>query len=385
MKNSHTMSATNTKNTQINARQLSFFCALVLPVGKLLELPSLLTSYAGGDLLIAALLGSAVEFLAFLALVLFAKRKGAPIEALEARCGKPTARIFLGVYTLFLLAFSVLPLFDLERFSHAAFSDTSPTFFTFTPFLVLAGFICAKGLKGVGRSADLTPILCLFPLLLLIAMSVGQADFSRLLPVVEKPISVSVKAAWKTLPYFSSGGLLLPLMSGYSYEKGDEKKLFPAFFAGILLLLLFLATFFATFGLLGETEHFALMKIGQYFPALRFIGRVDLLLVYLVTVALFYYTALPLQLSVECFCRCFSIKNKVIPSAALCVGLYFALLFLNKYNNAIHAFFFSWLPTVFLVFSTLLPIAFLLLFGKKDGGRYEMNEKTNNHKGDEKA
>ena len=225
MKNSHTMSATNTKNTQINARQLSFFCALVLPVGKLLELPSLLTSYAGGDPLIAALLGSAVEFLAFLALVLFAKRRGAPIEALEARCGKPTARIFLGVYTLFLLAFSVLPLFDLERFSHAAFSDTSPTFFTFTPFLVLAGFICAKGLKGVGRSADLTPILCLFPLLLLLAMSVGQADFSRLLPVVEKPISVSAKAAWKTLPYFSSGGLLLPLMSGYSYEKGDEKKI----------------------------------------------------------------------------------------------------------------------------------------------------------------
>lgn len=385
MKNSHTMSEINAKNAQINARQLSLFCALILPVGKLLELPSLLTAYAGGDLLIAALLGSMVEFLAFLALILFARRRGAPIEALEARCGKATVRIFLGIYTLFLLTYSVLPLFDLERFSHAAFSDTSPTFFTFTPFLVLAGFVCTKGLKGVGRSADLAPVLCLFPLLLLLAMSVGQADFSRLLPIVEKPLSVSVKAAWKTLPYFASGGLLLPMMSGYSYKKGDEKMLFPAFFAGILLFLLFLTAFFATFGLLGETEHYALMKIGQYFPALRFIGRVDLLLVYLVTIALFYYTALPLQLGIECFCRCFSLKNKALPSAVLCVGLYFALLFLNKYNNAIHAFFFSRLPPVFLAFSTLLPIAFLLLFGKKDGGRYETNKNTSNHKGEEKA
>jgi hypothetical protein len=58
---------------------------------------------------------------------------------------------------------------------------------------------------------------------------------------------------------------------------------------------------------------------------------------------------------------------------------------LNKYNNAIHAFFFSWLPPVFLVFSTLLPIAFLLLFGKKDRGRYETNKNTSNHKGEEKA
>jgi hypothetical protein len=40
---------------------------------------------------------------------------------------------------------------------------------------------------------------------------------------------------------------------------------------------------------------------------------------------------------------------------------------------------------VFLAFSTLLPIAFLVFFGKKNGGRYEMNEKTNNHKGEEKA
>jgi hypothetical protein len=35
------------------------------------------------------------------------------------------------------------------------------------------------------------------------------------------------------------------------------------------------------------------------------------------------------------------------------------------------------------VFSTLLPIAFLLLFGKKGGGRYKTNENLNQNKGEE--
>ena len=54
MKNSLPRYELNHKNTTINARQLAFFIAFFLPMGKLLELPSRLTSYAGGDLLIAA-------------------------------------------------------------------------------------------------------------------------------------------------------------------------------------------------------------------------------------------------------------------------------------------------------------------------------------------
>lgn len=377
MEKDRTMSAINTDNRQINTRQLAFFAAFVLPVGKLLELPSLLTAYNGGDLLIAAVLGLFLEFISFAALILFSKRsQSTPIEALTQRCGKPTARIFCGIYALFLLMFATLPLFDLEKFSHSAFSDTSPTFFVFTPFLILSGFICTKGIKAVGRTADLSPALFLIPLLGLLAMSVGQADFSRLLPIVEKPLTNSIKAVWKTLPYFSSGGLLLPLFSGYRYRSGDAKKLLPAFGGGAALTLLFLATFFAVFGLFGEKEHFAVLKIAQFFPALKFVGRIDLILVYLLAIGLFYYTALPLQLFTDCFTRCFALKSKLPTAIVLTVALYPCMLFFNKYSNAIHAFFSQFLPPVFLVFSLLLPILFLLLFGKKGGGRYQMNNKN---------
>ena len=371
----------NTNSNAITTRQLCFFAAFVLPVGKLLELPSLLTRYAGGDLLIAALVGLTVEFLAFASLVFFAARRGAsPIEFLESKLGKPAVRIFCGIYALFLLVFAALPLFDLEKFSHAAFSDTSPTFFIFTPFFFLSGFICIKGIKGVGRSADIFPILFLLPLIGLFVFSVGQADFSRFLPVMEKPFFSSVRAAWKTLPYFSGGALCLPVFGGYRYKKGDGKKLLPAFCIGAFFTLLFLAVFFALFGQLGEKEHYAVMKIGQYFPALKFIGRVDLLLVYLVTVGLFYYTSLPLLLFTELFTKCFSLKSKIPTAALLSVGLYFCILFLNKYFIAIHAFFAQWLPPMFLLFGLLIPLAFGVLGIKKDGGRSAMNEHSTSQK-----
>lgn len=371
----------NTNSNTIATRQLCFFAAFILPVGKLLELPSLLTRYAGGDLLISALAGFLLEFLAFGALVLFAKRSGSsPLGILEERWGATAARIFCGVYAVFLLAFATLPLFDLEKFSHAAFSDTSPTFFIFTPFFFLSGFICAKELKSIGRIADISPVLFLLPLVGLFVFSVGQADFSRLLPVIEKPISVSLKGTWKTLPYFSGGALCLPVFGGYRYEKGDAKKLLSAFGAGAFFSLLFFAVFFALFGQLGEKEHYAIMKIGQFFPALKFIGRVDLLLVYLFTIGLFYYTALPLQLFTEYFTRCFALKSKIPTAAILSVGLYLCVLFLNKYFVAIHRFFEQWLTPVFLVFALLVPISFALFGAKKDGGRAALNTVTTTKK-----
>ena len=355
MKNKAPMYELNPKNTKINARQLSFFIACFLPMGKLLELPSLLTSYAGGDLLIAALVGLVMEGLAISSVLLFCKRTNlSPLQFVEGKFGKPTANVVRLFYAVFLLIFATLPLFDLEKFSHAAFSDTSPTFFVFTPFFFLSGFICLRGIQSIGRVADLAPVLFLLPILGLMAMAVGQADFSRLLPVMEKPFSVSLKAFWNTLPYFSFGGLFLPLTSGYQYKDGDEKKLLSSLAVGAFFTLLFLAIFFSVFGLLGAKEHFAVMKIAQFFPALKFVGRIDLLLVYTLSICLMYYTAFPLQLFTQLFTHSLALKSKLPAALSLSIVLYVLVLFGNKYATRIHSYFTSYLSPIFLLFSLIL-------------------------------
>ena len=371
MKKQAPKSLTNKNNgTTINARQLSLFLAFFLPVGKILELPSLLARGAGGDLLLPALLGSLLEFAALCALLLFAARSEQSVfERLENAVGKWAARALYGLYAAYLLCSSALPILDLEKFSHAAFSDTEPTFFSFTPFFILSGFICTKAFKSIGRCSDLSPALFLIPFLGLILLSVSEADFSSLLPLFEKPFSSSAKTLLHALPHFPAGGLLLPLMSGYKYEKGDAKKVLPAFGVGSLLFWVFLAVFYSVYGTTAAREHYALAKIAQYFPALNWIGRIDLLLVYTLTIQLFFFTALPLQLCTHCVCKTLEKPWQVLVSAALNLALFFAVLFLNRHYDNIYEFFTRSLWWVFLIFSTVLPLCAPLLAIKKGGGK----------------
>lgn len=380
MKNEAPMSLMKDKSTtQINTRQLALFLAFFLPIGKLLELPSLLARYAAGDLLLPAFLGTAFEFLCFLGLFLFATQSETSLfERIEEKFGKGAMRAAYIVCALSLLLYSLLPVFDLEKYSHAVFADTEPTFFTFAPFFLFSGFVCTKGVKAIGRSADLSVLLFLFPFLGLIIMSVGQTNFSKLLPLFERPFSVSAKAVWHTLPHFSSAIFLLPLMGGYRHKKGDAKKLLPAFGVGSALFLLFLAVFFGLYGEMAEREHYAVAKIAQYFPALKTLGRVDLLLVYLLSVQLFFYTALPLQLAVDCFCKSLQRNVQTLSSAAINAALFFVVLFFNRHYDELYRFFTRRLPPVFFCFALIPPLLSCLFLRKKrqnGGGRGAMNTK----------
>lgn len=364
----------------INARQLGLFLAFFLPCARLLELPRLLAEYAGGDLLLPALVGLINEFFAVFALFLTVKKlKKSIFQMVAERFGSGFSKTLYALYAAFFLLSSFVPLLDAEKFSHAAFSDASPTFFAFAPFFLLSGFVCVKGIKAIGRSADLTPLLFCIPLLGIFVMSVGQADFTALLPLFEKPVLKTAAATYKVLPHFLGGALAVPLVGGaYEYKDGDGKRILPAYAVGAVITLLFLAVFYGVYGPLAPKTHYAVSKIAQYFPALAVVGRIDLLFVYAFTVVLFFYVALPLQLSVDCFVKATGFGNKPLISAVLNVVLFVLILFFNRHYDTLYVFFSETLALAYIVFTLVLPqLAPLLLLGKKknDRGRYQTNAK----------
>ncbi|MBO5736192.1 MAG: hypothetical protein J6S04_00130, partial [Clostridia bacterium] len=158
-----TKSCLNTQPNAVCGRQIALAAAFLLPAAKLLEAPSILATYAAGDLLLPAFLHFAVQF-AVLCALLFAASKSEKtlFERLNQRLGKG-AILFYGLYALYFLFAAVLPLLDVEKFTYAAFFDTSPTVFAFVSFFIFSGFLCAKGLKTLGRAADLCLFLFLIP------------------------------------------------------------------------------------------------------------------------------------------------------------------------------------------------------------------------------
>lgn len=361
MKNTAAPSFAAPRNDEILGRQIAFAAAFLLPAAKLLEAPSLLAKYAAGDLLLPAFLHFILQAGVLFALLFAASRSEKTLfERLELWLGKG-AIVFYILYAVYFVFSALLPILDLEKFIYAAFFDTSPTTFAFTFFFFLSAFVCAKGMKALGRAADLCLFLFVLPFLALIGMSVIEADLTHLLPLFGSKFGDTVSAFKYTTPHFSDAVLLLPLIGNLRYKKKDAAKIMTGYGIGATSTLLFLAVFFGIYSSIAPREHYAFSKIAQYFPALSVIGRVDLLFVYILTVVLLFFTCMPLQYSTDFVCRAVGTKRRVIFATVLNLGLLLFAFFCNKYYNAFYAVISGKLSFVFWIVADLLPLFFLFV------------------------
>lgn len=358
----------------INGRQLCFFAAFLVPVGKLLAAPPLLAYYSKGDLLLPALAQYLLQGAVLAAILFIASRTDKSFyELIADALGTITAKLVYILYALYFVFSALLPLLDLERYVYTAFFDTAPSVSAFAPFFILSAFICTKSLKEFGRSADIAMPLFLVSFVGLMIMSVGEADFTNILPIFGTPIKSSAIGFLRTLGHFSDAALFMPMLGSYRYKKGDGKKVMFSYWLGALFVLFFLAVFYGVFGAIAPKQEFAFSKTAQYFQALSVVGRFDLLLVYLMTIVLLFYYCFVLQASVLCFAKAIDTKKKVWISAILNVLLCFFALFCNKYYNRLYYFITVYLFWVFLLFADVIPLLCLFL---KRGSRREEKEQT---------
>lgn len=349
------------KNDEVVGRQIALAAAFLLPVSKLLEAPSLLAKYAAGDLLLPAILHFLLQFGVLFALVYAASKSDKTLfERLRLRFGKWSA-LFYVLYAVYFLFAAILPLFDLEKFTYAAFFDTAPTSFSFAFFFIFSAFVCVKGLKALGRAADLSLFLYLIPFLALIVMALFAADFSHLLPLFGSKFGDTVYAFTRTTPHFSDAVLLLPFIGNLRYKKGDGVKILTGYGVGACSTLLFLAVFFGIYSSIAPREHYAFSKIAEYFPALDVIGRFDLLFVYMLTLVLLVFTAMPLQFATDFVCKVCHTRKKVLVATLLNLALLLLLLYANKFYNAVYALISGKLPFIFWLIADMLPLFFIFL------------------------
>ena len=346
---------------QINGRQIAFFAAFVLPIYKLVETPSLLAGFVQGDLLLPALAHFLVEAtLIFSLLFLLSKSEKSLLERLIDSLGDWVKWVY-GALCICFLTVAVLPLLDLEKFVYAVFYDTAPTAFFFAFFFLFAVFFCTKGIRALGRIADLSLFLFLIPFLCLIGMSLVETEFSTLLPFFEKEFGDTMYAMTYTKPHFLDTILLFPLLMNLRFQKGDGIKIASGYSIGAAITILFFAVFYGLYSSIAPREHYAFAKIAQYYPVLSVVGRIDLLFVYLLCVTLFYYTTLPLQYTVHFLSGIYPLRTKNVYAVAVCLAALVFTLFCNQYYNSIYAFFGNQLSPIFYLIDFAPLATFLLL------------------------
>ena len=355
-------SKNSNQEKSFNTRQLCFFAAFVLPVTKLLETPALLAKYALGDLLLPAFLHYLLQSSALAALLLTVAKTGKGLFTLiEEKLGNLGSKIFYAAIAIYFLFSSLLPFVELEKFSQVVFFDTAPYAFTFTPFFFLSAFVCVKSLRSFARICDLCFPIFIVAFFGLIFMSAGETDFESVLPWFEFPLSKILTAVKFTTSHFADAIIFLPLLGDYAHEKGAGKKIYLSFWAGAGFVLLFLAVFYGLYTATAPTHHYAFTKIAQYFPALKTVGRIDLILVYLLSVILFFAHVLPVKLCSLCLKKILPTKSAILFPALLNAALFLFVLFFDKRQNALFQTITQTLWWVFPIFSVLLPLACVLL------------------------
>ncbi|MBO5736417.1 MAG: GerAB/ArcD/ProY family transporter, partial [Clostridia bacterium] len=216
-------------------------------------------------------------------------------------------------------------------------------------------------LSAVGRFGDIALFLIPFPFFALIIMSVSASDLSALLPIAQTPPRTLFAAVRDSGMPFADVVLLLPLLMRLEYKKGDVKKISIGYGAGAAATLLFLALFYGVYSSSAGREHYAFSKIAQYFPALDVIGRFDLLFVYMLTIVLLFFSAMPLQYATQLICEGFQVKSGVFVSIILNVGALLFLLFANRRYNAVYELISGKLPFLFWLIADMVPLFFLFL------------------------
>lgn len=341
---------------KLKTRQLCLFFAGFMPLGKLIFYPSFIADVAKNDLLISAGLNLLAEGLVLWALLLLAaKTDKSFFELLTLTFGELTARVIYGIYALFFLLNAVLPICEQSLLLRSAFFDTQLSPLATAPFFLLSLYLCVKGFKLTGRSADLLAPVAIVCLTVMILFGFFGSDFTNLLPTASNGGEIA-RGALFSVRWFSDGAFLLFFLGHYRHEKGGTAKIMLSYLAGTCIVLLVLGAFYSIFSNIAILQKGGFANIGKYFPSLNILGRMDYILTYLITLPLLFYLVLPLQFSVSCLEECFHWHKRIPLSLIVNAAAAFFTYFVNYFSIGVEAFVSRYLWPIFLCFAYLIPL-----------------------------
>ena len=342
--------------SKISVRQICFIMLAYTVVGKLLSYPTMLSYFCERDLLVPALIDFLIEGIIVWSIAFLCSRTDKTFFGLlEGTFGNVFARIVYGLFAVLFLFAALLPICEQELYVHTIFYDTVPSLVVFMPFFVFAIYAGSKRFENIGRCADLCMPIFVITMVVIFIMSFGEAEWDNLLPILKTPADrIFFTAAGSMFRYVEPCWLLV-FMGRFKYKKGDAAKITISYAAGAVIVLLFLATFYGIYGGLAPSRTFAVSRTSLYFSAIETIGRIDLIMLYVLETVMVFALVLNVQLAVYCIAKCSGWDNRAVLSLIVNVALAVVLITCGGFYNEIYKLYMNWLWIFFIIFTVLVP------------------------------
>lgn len=342
---------------KISVRQICFILIAYNAVLKLIIYPSEAAATNKNDLIFPALFDLAVQTVIVWSLAYLSSRTNKSFfELLSDTFNKTVARVVYALFALYFLFAAIVPMIEQELLVHDAFYDTVPSLYVFLPFFIFSIYAGAKSFTNAGRCADICLPVFIVAIIALFAMSVGQGEYSNLLPVLKQPVSTLAGGALSSVFRYADSAFLLIFLGNFRYKKGDAAKITLSYLLGGLIVIALLAVFYAVYGAMAPSRTFLLSEIAVFFPAVSYVGRIDLPLLYALDIVILFALILHIQASVHCFSLAFG-WDKRSALSLICNGVLLIIAFVlnNKFSPLYHAAAkWFWIPA--LIFAYIIPL-----------------------------
>ena len=353
---------------KLKIKQICFIFLAFVPTTKVLLMPAAVASVSGNDLYFTVLLNSLLDF-TVIAAVLYACKKNDSLtffELIELRLGKVALKIIAALYTLYFMFKMYAPLMEQKTFLEVSLYESTPRSFFFLPFFVISVFSCIKGIKAIGRCAEVMLLFTVPAFIMIFILSLGNADFEALLPVAYNNTAAIFSGLKKSMLWFGQGIYMIFFMGNFKYEKGASVKILLSYAASALVIVFFTMLFYATFADISLRQHYAVLKIARYSLVLSSMGRFDFIAIFLLITSTIYALTLPVLFGTECLIKTVGFKKRLIPSLIINAVLLSAMIFTDRYFNLIMNVIVRYLSVPFALFAYLFPIVISLTMKKKE-------------------
>lgn len=345
-------------NEVINKRQLAILFIFIIPISKLMLLPTLLSYVAGRDSYLSVTFIMLIDIL-ILALIVYIIKKHPDKsfnEILQLHFGKVLSKIIIFSYGLMFLIKSLPFMLEQKLLLENTFYESFPLIIAFIPFFILIFFIAVKGSKTIGRTAELFWILILISFVIIVMFSFGKSDFNNLLPIAYDGINPIAKGVISVMHNFGDYIILFAFLGKIDKDKSFKKFFIAAGVITLMVVLVFLI-FTAIFDDIAVRQTYAITKISKYSLAMSELGRFDFIAIILLLAGAVFYSAVLLFSAAEMFRQCFNLeKRKYILFALIALlvaGVYFFSLQFHMLNN----FYIYYLRYLFFILQYVFPLA----------------------------
>ncbi len=355
---------------QLKTRQICLFFIAFLPVTKLFSLPSVIAGAASEDIWISSLLNVVIDVLTLSAVIIACRNAKTDFYGLlKLNFGKITAKVILGFYFVVFMAKAIIPITEQKHFVDLTLYETLPNVLNFLPFFFVSFYLCVKGARIFGRTADILWVCTVLGVIIIFVLSVGNCDFTAVLPMGANGFNKIASGTYKSFNWYGDCLYLVFFIGQFKYKKRDFVKITLSYALPALAVTFFNVVFYGVFTSIAHRQTFALTEISKYTMVINNIGRFDYLAIMLIMMSNFFALSLPLYFATDMLKKIFSFEKAWIPSLIVNGIMIIYLLFFNQYFASIGNFMERYGNAIFLIFANLLP-AFIPLL-KKEKKTYE--------------